>query len=215
MTVLFFPKFVKNISRGFRSLCVLSTKPCFPYPEFMNPDEREIIRRALRGDDEAFETVIRSMSRKIYAVAFGVLQDSSEAEDVTQETFLKAHRHRWHLLDPEKFSAWLCTVARNRSLDMLRRRRLRPVPLEEESHEGMHSSAGNNDPSGHEIRLEEMRRVLASLPERHRTALTLRYLENLDAASIEQAMGISNGALRGLLGRALAAMRKNLQPSTL
>jgi RNA polymerase sigma-70 factor (ECF subfamily) len=181
----------------------------------MNPDEREIIRRALRGDDEAFETVIRSMSRKIYAVAFGVLQDSSEAEDVTQETFLKAHRHRWHLLDPEKFSAWLCTVARNRSLDMLRRRRLRPVPLEEESHEGMHSSAGNNDPSGHEIRLEEMRRVLASLPERHRTALTLRYLENLDAASIEQAMGISNGALRGLLGRALAAMRKNLQPSTL
>jgi RNA polymerase sigma-70 factor (ECF subfamily) len=181
----------------------------------MNPDEREIIRHALRGDDEAFESVIRSMGRKIYAIAYGILQDASEAQDVAQETFLKAHRQRWLLRDPEKFPAWLFAVARNRSLDMLRRRRLRPLPLEdagEHQEEGGFASPG--DPKEYDERHAEIRRALAALPEHHRTALTLRYLENLDAASIEQAMGISNGALRGILGRALGAMRKSLQSAT-
>jgi DNA-directed RNA polymerase specialized sigma24 family protein len=59
-----------------------------------------------------------------------------------------------------------------------------------------------------------MHLALAALPERHRTALTLRYLENLDAASIEQVMGIYNGVLRGLLGRALATLRKSLHSTT-
>ena len=182
----------------------------------MNPDEREIIRCALRGDDEAFESVIRSMGRKIYAMAYGILQDASEAEDVAQETFLKAHRQRWLLRDPEKFPAWLFAVARNRSLDMLRRRRLRPLPLplDDAGHQKEGASLLPDDPQDHEGRLEEIRLALAALPERHRTALTLRYLENLDATSIEQVMGISNGALRGLLGRALATMRKSLQSAT-
>ncbi len=66
----------------------------------------------------------------------------------------------------------------------------------------------------HEVRL---RRALASLPEEHRTALTLRYLEGLDYRSIETAMGLSNGALRGILGRALGTLRRmpNLQRSNL
>jgi DNA-directed RNA polymerase specialized sigma24 family protein len=59
-----------------------------------------------------------------------------------------------------------------------------------------------------------MHLALAALPERPRTALTLRYLENLDAASIDQVMGISNGVLRGLLGRALATLRKSLHSTT-
>ena len=147
----------------------------------MNPDEREIIRCALRGDDEAFESVIRSMGRKIYAIAYGILQDASEAEDVAQETFLKAYRQRWLLRDPEKFPAWLFAVARNRSLDMLRRRRLRPLPLsiDDAGHQKEGASLFPDDPQDHEGclgRLEKMHLALAALPERHRTALTLRYL---------------------------------------
>jgi len=55
--------------------------------------------------------------------------------------------------------------------------------------------------------------ALARLPEQHRTALTLRYLEGMDYLAIERTMGLSNGALRGILGRALAAMRKTLKPA--
>ena len=53
--------------------------------------------------------------------------------------------------------------------------------------------------------------ALAGLPEQHRTALTLRYLEGMDYTGIEQTMGLTNGALRGILGRALATMRKTLK----
>jgi DNA-directed RNA polymerase specialized sigma24 family protein len=53
---------------------------------------------------------------------------------------------------------------------------------------------------------------LASLPEMHRVALTLRYFEALDYATIERTLGLTNGALRGILGRALQTMRKRLQP---
>jgi DNA-directed RNA polymerase specialized sigma24 family protein len=55
--------------------------------------------------------------------------------------------------------------------------------------------------------------ALAQLPELHRVALTLRYFEELDYATIEHTLGLTNGALRGILGRALALMRKRLKPA--
>src|ERR1700677_1502046 len=60
----------------------------------MDSAERMMVTAALAGDDEAFETVIRTYSRRVYVVAYAILQDRSEAEDVVQETFLKAHHHR-------------------------------------------------------------------------------------------------------------------------
>ena len=59
----------------------------------------------------------------------------------------------------------------------------------------------------------EIQTALAQLPELHRTAVTLRYFEELDYATIEQTLGLTNGALRGILGRALGTMRRKLKPA--
>jgi DNA-directed RNA polymerase specialized sigma24 family protein len=59
----------------------------------------------------------------------------------------------------------------------------------------------------------EVRSALAQLPELHRAAVTLRYFEDLDYGTIEQTLGLTNGALRGILGRALGLMRKKLKPA--
>ena len=175
----------------------------------MDADERGMVASALSGDEKSFEALIRRFSRQVYAVAYGVLQSREEAEDAVQDTFLKAYKMRGRLRDPEKVAGWLCMIARNRALDLLRKRRGKPE-LEEALEEIACGAAVEGDAA--EEMQEQVRTVLAGLPEHHRTALTLRYLEGMDHRAIEETMGLTNGALRGVLGRALAGMRKGLAP---
>jgi RNA polymerase sigma-70 factor (ECF subfamily) len=173
----------------------------------MDSAERIMVTAALAGDDEAFETVIRTYSRRVYIVAYAILQDASEAEDIVQDTFLKAHHQRTKFRKPEKFPAWLLTVSRNGARDRLRRRRPEAEPGTFETMAD-HSAATPGSALEAEEHQAHLRRALATLPEEHRTALTLRYLEGFDYRAIETAMGLSNGALRGILGRALETLRR-------
>src|SRR5213079_3133698 len=89
----------------------------------MDPSEREQYRAAIYGDREAFEMIIHTHSRILFAIAYGILQNREEAEDVVQDSLVKAWKTRWRVRDPEKFPAWLATIARHRAHDVLRRRR--------------------------------------------------------------------------------------------
>src|SRR6266480_611370 len=91
--------------------------------------EHGIYRAAIQGDRDAFEMVIRLTSRNLFAIAYGILQNREEAEDVVQDTFVKAWKSRWRVREAAKLPAWLATVARHRAHDILRRRR--SVPLDE------------------------------------------------------------------------------------
>lgn len=178
----------------------------------MDATDREIYRAAIQGDRDAFEIIIRASSRALFAIAYGVLQDRAEAEDVVQDCFIKAWKSRWRVRDPEKFPAWLATIARHRARDVARRRR--DVALVEELEEIADEASENQDQIAREAQLSShVHGALAELPETHRVALTLRYFDALDYATIEQTLGLTNGALRGILGRALQTMRKRLQPA--
>jgi RNA polymerase sigma-70 factor (ECF subfamily) len=172
----------------------------------MDANEREVYRAAIHGDRDAFEMIIRTQSRVLFAIAYGILQNREEAEDAVQDALVKAWKSRWRVRDPEKFPAWLCMIARHRARDVFRKRR--PLPLSEEITETLQPEATDTAPLDRQIHS-----ALAALPELHRSALTLRYFEEMDYQSIEQLLGLSNGALRGILGRALASMRKQLRPA--
>ena len=174
----------------------------------MDSAERIMVTAALAGDDEAFETVIRTYSRRVYIVAYAIVQDVAEAEDIVQDTFLKAHNQRGKLREAEKFPAWLLTVARNAARDRLRR--CKPQADADVVFDTLpdHAAATPGSEMEREEHQARLRRALASLPEEHRTALTLRYLEGLDYRAIEDQMGLTNGALRGILGRALGTLRR-------
>ncbi|HEY7000814.1 MAG TPA: sigma-70 family RNA polymerase sigma factor [Candidatus Udaeobacter sp.] len=172
----------------------------------MDPSEREQYEAAIQGDREAFEMIIRAHSRTLFAVAYGILQNREEAEDVVQDSLVKAWKTRRRVRDPEKFAGWLATIARHRSHDILRRRRT--APLSEQLPEPIEPEPANNSALD-----QKLHSALATLPEVHRAAVTLRYFEEMDYRSIENILGLTNGALRGILGRALASMRKQLRPA--
>jgi len=171
----------------------------------MDASEREQYQGAIHGDREAFEMIIRTRSRTLFAIAYGILQNREEAEDVVQDALVKAWKTRWRVRDPEKFPAWLATIARHRAQDIFRKRRT--VSLEEVIQPSLVTQTDDSDLD------QKLRSALAGLPELHRAALTLRYFEEMDYRAIENTLGLTNGALRGILGRALASMRKQLRPA--
>jgi RNA polymerase sigma-70 factor (ECF subfamily) len=172
----------------------------------MEANEREVYRAAIHGDRDAFEMIIRTQSRPLFAIAYGILQNREEAEDAVQDTLVKAWKSRWRVRDPEKFPAWLAMIARHRARDVYRKRKA--LPLYDELIE-----ANQSDSSDTTTVDQQLHSALATLPELHRSALMLRYFEEMDYASIEKLLGLTNGALRGILGRALSALRKQLRPS--
>ena len=175
----------------------------------MDSNEHAIYRAAIQGDRTAFEMIIRSSSRNLFAIAYGILQSREEAEDVVQDTLVKAWKSRWRVRDPEKFPAWISTIARHRARDLARRRRPEPLPHDFESVETVETEIDHRSTDLN----SEVQTALAQLPELHRIAVTLRYFEEQDYATIEQTLGLTNGALRGILGRALGAMRQRLKPA--
>src|SRR5438552_10776591 len=96
----------------------------------MDASEREQYRAAIHGDREAFEMIIRTNSRVLFGIAYGILQDRGEAEDVVQDSLVKAWKTRWRVRDLEKFPAWLATIARHRAHDIMRKRRPFSYPHE-------------------------------------------------------------------------------------
>src|SRR5438132_5418369 len=165
----------------------------------MEASEREVYRAAIHGDQEAFEMIIRTQSRALFAIAYGILQNREEAEDAVQDALVKAWKSRWRVRDPEKFPAWLCMIARYRARDVFRKRRT--VPLSEIP------ETADTETTDTTMLDRQLHSALAELPEIHRAAISLRYFEEIDYATIENPIGLTNRSLNGLLARALAFMR--------
>ena len=178
----------------------------------MDSTENDTFRAAIHGDRDAFEMIIRTQSRALFAIAYGILQNREEAEDVVQDTLIKAWKTRWRVRDPEKFPAWLGTIARRRAHDVVRRRK--SVPFPPDAAEPVDNQSEDEALALKEKAMgEQVRAALATLPELQRAALTLRYFEEMDYAAIERTLGLTNGALRGILGRAMETLRRRLRPA--
>src|SRR5712675_933903 len=123
----------------------------------MDASERKQYRAAIHGDREAFEMIIRTQSRTLFAIAYGILQSREEAEDVVQDSLVKAWKTHWRVRDPEKFPAWLATIARHKAHDVFRKRRT--VPLSEQLIEPVEPEPANTTPLD-----QQLHSALAALP---------------------------------------------------
>jgi RNA polymerase sigma factor (sigma-70 family) len=170
----------------------------------------DLVLRARRGDGAAFAELIRRHERLALGVAFGVLHDAQLASDVVQEAFLKAWKRLADLSQAGSFAAWLCGIVRNLSVDQKRRKRLAICGIEEARGE---ADGKAREPAEEMSRREQALRIsaaLESLDELTRSAVVLRYYENLSSKEIGDMLGLSSAAIDMRLMRGRQALKEKL-----
>jgi len=182
-------------------------------------DESGLLAKAREGDAAAFSELVNQYSRKIYRLAKHITQNDSEAEDVLQETFLKAFEHLGDFQGQSKFYTWIVRIAVNESLMKLRKRKSdRTVPLDEPLDTGedtvVREIAVWDDNPEQQYSREEIAQILdeavQSLKPAFRTVFVLRDIEELSTEETAQALAISVPAVKSRLLRARLQLREKL-----
>jgi RNA polymerase sigma-70 factor (ECF subfamily) len=182
-------------------------------------DETPLVTRARAGDSQAFGELVSRYQNKIYRLAKHITQNDEDAEDVLQETFLKAYEHLDSFQGNSKFYTWVVRIAVNESLMKLRKRKGdRTVPLDEPVDTGEEMVAREiavwEDNPEQRYSREEMQHILdeavQSLKPDFRTVFMLRDIEELSTEETAEALGISIPAVKSRLLRARLALREKL-----
>jgi RNA polymerase sigma-70 factor (ECF subfamily) len=182
-------------------------------------DDLELVGQARRGDPEAFTELVSRYESKIYRLARHITQNEEDAEDVLQETFLKAFANLGQFQGAAKFYTWLVRIAVNESLMKLRRRKAdRTISLDEpvETEDDVvvrDIAAWDEDPEQKYGRTEMnaiLSRTINSLPPGFRAVFWLRDVEELSTEETAQALHISIPAVKSRLLRARLQLRDKL-----
>lgn len=182
-------------------------------------DETGLVQRAQAGDDAAFTKLVNAYDRKIFRLAKHITQSDEDAEDVLQETFLKAYEHLSGFHGNSKFYTWIVRIAVNEALMKLRKRKSdKTVPLDEPIDTGEEEvtreiAVWGDNPEEHYSREELgdiLNQAVDSLKPSFRTVFVLRDIEELSTEETAEALGISVPAVKSRLLRARLQLREKL-----
>jgi RNA polymerase sigma-70 factor (ECF subfamily) len=178
-------------------------------------EDFELIRRSLDGSREAFSELVGRYQDRILNVVLHVLGDPHDAEDVAQECFSKAYRRLSSFDFRSSFYTWLYRIAVNSASDFRKKmRRRQALPLSELELPLPQQGSQGEAPERAAIRKElgaRIRDLLAGLPEKFRTVLILRELEERSYEEIAAILGLSIGTVESRLFRARARLREKLR----
>lgn len=181
-------------------------------------DESALVAAAQGGDISAFESLVSRYERKIFRLAQHITQNNEDAEDVSQEAFLKAYEHLPEFQGHSRFYTWLVRIAVNQALMKLRKRRTRDVSLDEEietEENFVPREVEDWGPSPEQrYSQEELARILSQvigeLDPPFRTVFQLRDIDELSTDETADALGISVPAVKSRLLRARLKLRDKL-----
>lgn len=175
-----------------------------------SPAERDmqLLERVRRGDEQAMAELYDRYSKVVYSVALRVLREPASAEDVLQEVFLSLWRR------PETFTSsrgslggWLAVVARNRSIDALRRKR----PSEQVEQVYLASPFDLADEAERNTMMQRARTIIMRLPLEQRKTLEMAYFDGLTHSEIAEITGDPLGTVKTRIRSALMTLRKELE----
>jgi RNA polymerase sigma-70 factor (ECF subfamily) len=184
-------------------------------------DEYALIRAAQRGDEKAFEQLVRSYDQNVLRMAYNVLHSEEDARDVYQEAFLRVYRNLPKFRFDCSFSTWLYRIVANLCLDQLRRRKVRKEETssfdtesgEVDRFQFLPESRADVDPQRQLLSAEVNSRiqdVLDQLTPRERVVFEMRHYQGMRLRAIGEALGVTEEAAKNCLFRATQKMRAAL-----
>ena len=197
-------------------------RPSFPTSFQPNIAEEVLIQRVQNGEIEVFYELVRPYERGVFLAALSLVKNEADAEEVAQEAMLKAFKGLARFRGEAKFSTWLIQIAINEAKMKLRRDRRH---LYESLEEGPRGDDDDYMPKDYAdwreipseaLEQKELRvaltKALKSLPQKYRSVLVLRDVQQLSIAETSQALGISAANVKTRLSRARLQMRDALAP---
>jgi RNA polymerase sigma-70 factor (ECF subfamily) len=179
----------------------------------VRPTDQELMQRVKGGEVEAFEAVVERHKGVVYGLCFSMLRSREDAEEASQDTFLKLFRSR-HLFDESRpLQPWLLRIAGNTSRDVLRRRTAAQGGMRTgDSELLMKLLQDPRSTQGHDraVTRQAVRHAIDQMNDRFREPLVLRYLNGLSNRQIAEALGISVSNVKIRLGRAKDLLHSRL-----
>jgi len=185
----------------------------------MEVEAGSAVERARAGDSDAFRLLVEQHSRAIFRLAFRMTGNEQDAEDVVQETFLRAYKQLARYEARSSFSTWLFRIASNYSLDLIRMRKRHEDKRERGTDEErdflqtiqMDTPGPERMAYGTQVR-NRVNEALNELSPQERTAFVLRHFEGLSIEEIGVSLGTGTNATKHSIFRAVQKLRKNLEP---
>jgi RNA polymerase sigma-70 factor (ECF subfamily) len=182
--------------------------------------DAELVRRALARDEAAVRTIIKANNRRLYRLARGILRNDNEAEDVVQETYVRAFTHLADFRGESSLSTWLSRIAMNEALGRLRSKR--PVVDLASLPQGMLeaqiiqfpllSAADDPEKSMAQREIQHVvERAIDELPEAFRLVFITRVVEGMNLEETAEILGLKPETVKTRLHRARATLRDNVE----
>jgi len=176
-----------------------------------------VVSRARSGDADAFRQLVERHSRTTFRVAYRMTGNEHDADDVVQETFLRAYRQLRHFEERANFSTWLHRITVNCSLDLLRARGRADRHYGGDPESAELAGAGRTEPQQDRLLMSaDLQKHVAAAMERlssnERTAFVLRHFEGMPVEEIGKTLGIQVNAAKHTIFRAVRKLRESLEP---
>ena len=174
----------------------------------MERDDVELIHSVLSGDETAFSALVQKYQKSVHALAWRKIGDFHIAEEITQDTFLQAHKKLRSLKNPNQFAGWLYVIADRCCKAWFRKKKLRTKSLETTSVEALEKTAyadyicEQREDAAVEHRRKIVQKLMEKLPESERTVMVLYYLGEMNCAEISKFLDVSPNTVRSRLQRA-------------
>jgi RNA polymerase sigma-70 factor (ECF subfamily) len=185
----------------------------------MKTDETKLVDRICQGDFEAFHELVETYKKKVYYLAFDMTGDHHDAEDISQEVFIKVFRHIKKFRKDAALKSWIYQITVNTCIDVQRKKSKKPQVLMESSEmDSLHQESawtGNrhSDPERHaeaNIIQHRVQQMLLKISPKERSAFVMRYYDELKTSEIALILDVSTNTIKSFLFRARKKLQKEL-----